>query len=214
MRESDGKLLDVNDAFCELSGVTREQALASSTLHFGLWADPAQRDRLVAALAAGDRVRNVELAFRAADGTPVTGLLSADTITLAGERCIVASVADISARVRVERQAAARNRQHAAIADLGAFALGGANLDAVMDFAVRRTAAALGVEFAMVLELQPDGRTLLLRAGVGWRAGLVGTATVDGGTRSQAGFTLQSREPVIVDDLATETRFSGPALLN
>jgi two-component sensor histidine kinase len=39
-------------------------------------------------------------------------------------------------------------------------------------------------------------------------------AAVGIGLDSQAGYTLQSQEPVIVRDLRTETRFTGPALLH
>ena len=42
---------------------------------------------------------------------------------------------------------------------------------------------------------------------------MVGCCKVGSGTDSQAGFTLLSSEPVVVDDLRTETRFSGPSLL-
>jgi PAS domain S-box-containing protein len=74
-------------------------------------------------------------------------------------------------------------------------------------------ATALKVEYAKVLELLPDGRALQLRAGVGWKEGLVGHATVGTGRESQAGYTLQSDAPVIVQDLRSETRFSAPPLL-
>ncbi|MDX1545442.1 MAG: PAS domain S-box protein, partial [Rhodothermales bacterium] len=50
-------------------------------------------------------------------------------------------------------------------------------------------------------------------AGRGWQEGLVGTADVPTGSDSQAGYTLRASEPVLVDDLREETRFSGPALL-
>ena len=60
--------------------------------------------------------------------------------------------------------------------------------------------------------LLPDGKALLLRSGVGWKQGLVGHATVGAGTDSQAGYTLLSDQPVIVEDLRTETRFSGSPL--
>jgi PAS domain S-box-containing protein len=59
----------------------------------------------------------------------------------------------------------------------------------------------------------PDGKGLLLRAGVGWSNGFVGVATVNAGAESQAGYTLLSNAPVIVEDLQAETRFSGPPLL-
>src|SRR3972149_822679 len=83
-----------------------------------------------------------------------------------------------------------------------------------MDEAVSLVAQILGVEYCKILELHPDGNALLLRAGVGWKEGYVGHATVGTGTESQAGYTLLSNEPVIVEDLITETRFSGPPLLH
>jgi len=48
---------------------------------------------------------------------------------------------------------------------------------------------------------------------VGWKEGLVGRATLGTGLDSQAGYTLVSGVPVIVEDLRKETRFSGPPLL-
>ena len=54
--------------------------------------------------------------------------------------------------------------------------------------------------------MMPDGR-LLLRAGVGWKSGSVDKSTVFADSRSAEGFTLQSGEPVVVADLATDTRF-------
>jgi GAF domain-containing protein len=59
----------------------------------------------------------------------------------------------------------------------------------------------------------PDGTTLSLRAGVGWKEGLVGRATVGTNLQSQAGYTLISTGPVVVDDLRTENRFVDTALL-
>jgi PAS domain S-box-containing protein len=64
------------------------------------------------------------------------------------------------------------------------------------------------------LELLPDGTALRLQAGVGWKDGSLGSATVGAGTDSQAGYTLRANEPVIVEDLRTETRFTGPPLLH
>lgn len=108
----------------------------------------------------------------------------------------------------------ARARQEAAIADLGRAVLAGGDLDALMKEAVVAVAECLKVEYAKILELDRSGGALLLRAGVGWKEGLVGHATVGAGRDSQAGFTLLSGEPVIVEDLRTETRFTGPALLH
>ncbi len=120
---------------------------------------------------------------------------------------------EIAERKRTEGELRARERQQAAVARLGQRALVGVELSTLMDEAVSLLARALNVEYAKVLELLPDGRALLLRAGVGWRKGFVGHELVDAGAGSQAGYTLLSQKPVIVEDLSAERRFSGPPLL-
>jgi PAS domain S-box-containing protein len=135
-----------------------------------------------------------------------------------GEEVLVNTQADGKARSatkrrRVEAAPAERSAQQAVVAGLGHLALAGADLPQLFDRAVAQVAETLGVEYCKVLELLPDG-ALKLVAGVGWQAGLVGHATVGGGRDSQAGFTLLSRAPVVVDDLRVETRFSGPQLLH
>ena len=107
----------------------------------------------------------------------------------------------------------ARLRQQAAVAELGQRALVGTDLPTLMADAVRLVARTLDVEYCKILEVLPDRGVLLLRAGAGWKPGYVGQVTVAGGRDSQAGFTLLSSQPVIVEDLRTERRFSGPPLL-
>ena len=89
-----------------------------------------------------------------------------------------------------------------------------AGLFLLMREAATVLAQVLEVEYSQVWELLPDGRALLLRAGVGWKEGLVGHARVGAGTGSEAGYTLLSNEPVITEDLGAEERFSGPPLLH
>ena len=104
-------------------------------------------------------------------------------------------------------------RQQAAVAGLGRRALGTHDLQNLMDEAATSLAEVLGVEYAKVLEVLPGDEDLLLRSGVGWKEGLVGRTTVGAGRDSQAGYTLLSDEPVVVDDLRSEERFAGPPLL-
>jgi PAS domain S-box-containing protein len=119
---------------------------------------------------------------------------------------------DVTERHRMEGLLRARNRQQAAVARLGQVAISSRQLDEVLNEAVRESAQALGVEFCKILKLLPDGN-LLLRAGTGWRPGLVGHLTIPAGLESQAGFALQSDASVIATDLATETRFHRTPLL-
>lgn len=120
---------------------------------------------------------------------------------------------DIDQQKRATDELQVHARQQAAVARLGQIALSGLDLDALMDQIVVVVAQTLDVEYVKILELQPGGQELRLKAGVGWRDGRVGNAVVKTQAQSQAGYTLLAKEPVVVADLHTETRFSGPALL-
>ena len=117
------------------------------------------------------------------------------------------------AHEELESRLQVRVLQQAIVARIGQRALSGIELSALMEETTVLVAQTLRVGFCKILELLPDGNALLLRSGVGWKEGLVGQATVDAGTKSQAGYTLLSNEPVIIKDLRTEERFSGPPLL-
>jgi PAS domain S-box-containing protein len=114
---------------------------------------------------------------------------------------------------RTERELANRVEQQAVVTRLGRLALTGAEPQELFHQAVVMVASTLGVEYCKILELLPDGGALKLVAGVGWKEGLVGHATVSTGHDSQAGFTLLMKKPVIVEDFGKETRFSAPPLL-
>ncbi len=120
---------------------------------------------------------------------------------------------DITTRKQAELALEVKARQQSFLAELSQSALAGTDLNILMNSAVTLVAESLQVEYCKVLELQPDGNSLLLTAGVGWHEGLVGIATVDAEINSQASYTLNSREPIVVEDLSTETRFQGPQLL-
>jgi PAS domain S-box-containing protein len=128
-------------------------------------------------------------------------------------RAVANVLADAIARKAVETDLATRARQQAAVAELGRRALAELEFSVVLEAAVESLASTLDVQFVKVLELPPDGGPLRLRAGLGWRDGLVGHLTVGSGVDSQAGFTLASEVPVVVEDLARETRFTAPPLL-
>ena len=122
---------------------------------------------------------------------------------------------DITERKQAEEEIERRAHQQAVVADLGLRALAEHDdLQALMDETVALVARTLDVEYSKIVELLPGGEELLLRAGVGWREGLVGEARERAGLGSLAGYTaLISNEAVIVEDLREETRFEPPPLL-
>ncbi len=104
--------------------------------------------------------------------------------------------------------------QQEAVVLIGQMALGDFDFSTLLNLIIKKTSQTLGVGYGKILELLPDGKSMLLRAGVGWREELIGKVTVSTELNSQAGYTLISGEPVIVNNLRTETRFIGPPLLH
>ena len=106
-----------------------------------------------------------------------------------------------------------RVHQQAILAEFGRRVIQSKDLDELLNGAAALAAEGLGVECAKVLELLPSGGSLLIRAGIGWRPGVVGLARIGADLESPAGFALHTGKPVLADDLATETRFRVPALM-
>ena len=61
-----------------------------------------------------------------------------------------------------------------------------------MQQAVTTIAQCLEVEFCKILELLPSVNEFLLRSGIGWHSGIVGTARKNEAENSQAGYTITS----------------------
>ena len=114
---------------------------------------------------------------------------------------------------RSEAQLRATARQQEAVAHLGQQALAGAPVDELIGAAVAMASRVLDVGFASLLELRPESRTLLLRAGMGWRPGSVGRTVLPAEADSHPGFVLRSTGPVVVEDLAGDARFGSAPLL-
>src|SRR5271169_4129115 len=74
-------------------------------------------------------------------------------------------------------------------------------------------AQTLEVEYCHVLELQPGGKFLLLRAGVGWKNGYVGKVVIPSDRQTESGFALEAGEAVVFERLPEEVRFHGSSLL-
>jgi len=215
LKDPKGRHTLINPQYEVATGLNRNQVLGK-TDHDFLPEDVATRLRSadLEALAAGKSVQSEET-LPGPEGTRHYVTTRVPVKDPSGRLYGLFGIAtDITDRMRAEEALKARVRQQAAVADLGRHALAGADLDTLCSEAVVQVAQRLGVQCAKVLELLPDGERMLLCAGVGWKEGCVGKTTVSAGRESQAGFTLFSKEPVVVDDLRTETRFSGPALLH
>ncbi len=95
-RLSDGNIVDINDNSLSLLGYTREEMIGASTLDLGLWVEPEQRQRYLDLLRRQGFVENYEIAVRTKTGRIRIGLISARTLELNDEKCLLAVVRDIT----------------------------------------------------------------------------------------------------------------------
>ena len=155
-------------------------------------------------------MRDYPLEVRHSDGHTVPVLYNASVFRDESGECVgvFAAARDVTELRRAENEIRMLANLQAVVAEIGQQALRSEPSDKVQEEAVARVAQILGVDYSRVLELLPDGETLLLKAGFGWKPGVVGHATVSAGPETQAGFTLASKGPVILEDLRTETRFN------
>jgi len=130
---------------------------------------------------------------------------SADGVTLV--------TTQISERKRAEAALHTRARQQEAVVQLGREALLGNDLGMLMDLAAAVVADTLGDALSVILEFLPERSQLRLRAGVGWRPGLVGRTVVEGDADALFGHALTSASPLVIEDIANRAGLRIPPVL-
>jgi signal transduction histidine kinase len=97
--------------------------------------------------------------------------------------------------------------------DLGARALAGGGVEAICHDAATMTVTALGVEHSAIFKLSSDGEDLVLVTASGWDASAVEGLVIPADIETQAGYALHAREPIVVDNASSDTRFTLPQVL-
>ncbi|WP_375469025.1 PAS domain S-box protein [uncultured Nostoc sp.] len=100
----EGRFIEVNDSFVEISGYERDEAIGKTAFELDIWVDDRDRLKLVQELQDTGVARNLEVEFRQKSGEIITAMLSAEVIDLDGIPCILAVHHDITERKQVEAQ--------------------------------------------------------------------------------------------------------------
>ena len=103
-RWKDAVLIEANDAALAQMRLAREQAVGRSTLDLGIGASKEDNAAIFAQLAAEGRVVGRATRFRRYDGVWLDFQLSAATLTLDGEKCVVWSWRDQTEQLKHQRE--------------------------------------------------------------------------------------------------------------
>jgi two-component sensor histidine kinase len=101
-------------------------------------------------------------------------------------------------------------RQQAAVAGFGSFALRQTDLLKVLTEAAKVCAEGLSVPFSKVCEYRAKENDLLIVAGYGWKAGLVGHVVSRADESSPQGRAFVTGEPSICNDLRKDNDYELP----
>jgi PAS domain S-box-containing protein len=211
--DRNGKITDLNPATEKLTGYSRKELMGSAFSDY--FTEPEKAKTGYQHVFQEGSVHDYTLEIRHRGGQMIPVLYNASVYRdETGETVGVVAVArDITERQRAEDQIRLLARLQTVVARLGQWALRSDRYEDVLEEAVTLLAQTLGVDYCNVMELLPGGEEFLLRAGVGWKEGYVGRATVPV-KGSQPGYVVRSDQPVIVHDATKETRFTPlPRLL-
>jgi PAS domain S-box-containing protein len=120
---------------------------------------------------------------------------------------------EVEKRIKAEQALEVYIEKQAVLVELSWLVINDADIPDLMNHVVGLTGKTLNTEYSTIYEFLPDHSKLVLRAGTGWKKELIGSATVETGEKSHAGFTLHSNEPVVLEDADTEERFKLSPLL-
>jgi PAS domain S-box-containing protein len=205
-----------NDGIYLLFKYTPDQV--GSDIHW--WIEhihPQDRERVFNSISetiqSGDQFWSEEYRFLCGNGT-VSSVIDrgyvAHDVSGQGIR-MIGSMIDVTERTLKELQLANRIRQQKTVTALGVSALSGKPILELMNEVVTGVTQSLAVPYSKVLEYDSAQRMVRFKAVSGFKQDLVGQErTLD--FEPQAQYTLQTDQPVITNDIYTETRFKPSTL--
>jgi PAS domain S-box-containing protein len=111
LRLSDGAYMDVNDAFVEITGFTRQDVLGKTSLDIGIYANPGERYELDEKFLRHGRTQNQELQYRLKSGEVITVERSGEMVEIGGVKCIISIVRDVTSKKQTEQALLESERQ-------------------------------------------------------------------------------------------------------
>ncbi len=101
-RLADGRLMELNLGFEEITGWKRSEAVGQTAFDIDFWVETSARELMEEDLKAGREILNREFLFRRKDGSVRNGVYSARSIQIAGEACLIFVMQDITEHKQTE----------------------------------------------------------------------------------------------------------------
>ncbi|NTV70432.1 MAG: response regulator [Azonexaceae bacterium] len=114
----DGVYLDVNQAFLDMSGYTRQELIGHSSLELSIWADPQDRQNFSQKLREKNARINFEARFCKKSGEIFWGMFSVSPMSFNGQPCLLSITRDVTeAKAAQDELASHRDRLEQLVAE-------------------------------------------------------------------------------------------------
>ncbi|MES2617297.1 MAG: PAS domain S-box protein [Bacteroidota bacterium] len=101
---NEGRIIDINESFCDLFGYSREESIGKTTTELNLFIDPDDRAKIISAFKANKNLKDLELTCKRKNGTLVRISITINTWTMNNEQVIMAVIRDITERKQIEQE--------------------------------------------------------------------------------------------------------------
>ena len=207
-----------NENYTKVFGFSRETADHSiQSWYQGI--HPDDQGRVIAGvhrvIGSGGENWSDEYRFHHEDGSWVHVLDRGQVIRDESGRAVrmIGAMADITSRKQAEERIHNQAMRQRLIAEFGQQAFASTDVEDVLKRAVELVSVALKADYCTVLELDREGKQLLLKAAAGWPEELKLRPAVPIRPGGRLEFVLSHREPLIIDDLPKDGRFPESPLL-
>jgi PAS domain S-box-containing protein len=140
----DHKLIEVNAAFLERTGYTREEVIGRSSLELGLWEDDSAYAAIGKELNATGAVRHRTIKYRSKNGELGVGNFSAAIRRFSGQPCVISFISDTTESVRAQAELRRNERRFRSYIEYASDGLTVFNRDGQITFAAPSVERLLG----------------------------------------------------------------------
>ncbi|MCY7324446.1 MAG: GAF domain-containing protein, partial [Phormidesmis sp. CAN_BIN36] len=172
-----------------------------------IWADQADRDRLVQSLRQQQSVQ-LDASFYTRSGEVREGMTSFEKLELQGETCLLAMIYDITDRKQAEAEQLQQMRLTALRAGIGTALIEGESLLDVLQRCAIALHEHLDAAFARIWTLDESDQMLTLRASAGMYTHLDGDQSRIPVGQFKIGWIAQHRQPHLTNHITTDSQVS------
>jgi PAS domain S-box-containing protein len=99
---SEGRIVDVNEAFTRLTGFSRLESIGRTAHALGLYANPSMREVLRRRIQTTGQIENIDFSLGCKDGRAIPCVLSSQLVTIGEDECVMAVLRDVTEFKRMQ----------------------------------------------------------------------------------------------------------------